>query len=79
MSKRLIRVKKHIVAFLSTLAMDKCAFRGTLYDFHQYFDWFDYADVASAVMELINENKILYIKDEEIYTLILKEEDMEAM
>lgn len=79
MSKRLIRVKKHIVAFLSTLAKENTTFRGTLYDFHQYFNWFDYADVVAAVMELIDENKILYIKDGDVYMLMLKEEDMEAM
>ena len=79
MSKRLDNVKAYIMKYLLDLAKECKTFRGTLYDFYQYFSWFKYADVASAVMELINENKILYIKDEEIYTLILKEEDMEAM
>lgn len=78
MSKRLENVKRYVINELRYLA-NKCqAFRGTIHDFHiNHLSWFEYNAVYSAIMELIDEKEILYIKDDDVYTLILKEKDME--
>lgn len=77
MSKRLSKDKQYVLEALRHLAEHCQAFRGTLYDFQvTYLPWIEYPRVASSIKELIDEGKILYIKEDDVYTLIISENEM---
>lgn len=68
----------NVFKFLTQLAKRYIAFRGTLAELAELMG-FDEEEVINAVNELIETNQIIYIIDEGIYTLTVRdEEDDEA-
>lgn len=65
-------MKDNVYKFLSKMAECNMAFRGTLEDL-AYAMGFDSNEIKTAVLELIEANKLTYIIDEDTYTLTIKE------
>ena len=68
-------MKNNIRKFLGGLAELHIAYRGTLEDLASCMMGYDYNDIRAAVLEMIEANEIVYIIDEDTYTLTIKEED----
>lgn len=67
-------MKKKVIKFLGKLAEHYIAFRGTLDELAEMMGY-DSNEVKSAVLELISNNEIVYLIDEDTYTLTIREED----